>query len=278
MTTPIEQFPTKNELLAFFKSLQPQQLAELDEMLFNISEPWLPQPGPQTLAYHNQADELLFGGAAGGGKTDLLIGLASTAHRRSIIFRREAKQTQGVEERLQEMLVMCPGGPRGVYRGDKQEFYSSERDGYKIFLGGVKDPGDETKWNGRPHDLKAFDELVQFTQYQYVYLNIWKCSAIPGQRCRTVAATNPPIEEQGMWIVDYWAPWLSKDYGGKRPAIGELHYFIMAPNAQGDVVSMEVDPETRVTYKGKEYEPKSRSFIPSSVSDNTFQNSAASSD
>lgn len=223
------------------------------------------------MAYHNQADELLFGGSAGGGKTDLLIGCAATQHKRSVIFRREAKQTAGIEERLIEMLVNCYGGPRGSYRGgDKQEFWSDERGGYKIMLGGVKDPGSEQKWNGRPHDLKGFDELVHFTQFQYVYLNIWKRSTDPNQRCRTIATSNPPIDEDQMWVVDYWAPWLSKHYLGTRPAIGELRYFIMAPNASGDTVSMEVDPTEVVTYRGKTYQPKSRTFIPSSVSDNMY--------
>ena len=40
------------------------------------------------------------GGAAGGGKTDLLLGLALTSQEHSIIFRREAVQLIGIEERM----------------------------------------------------------------------------------------------------------------------------------------------------------------------------------
>jgi hypothetical protein len=40
----------------------------------------VPNVGPQTEAYFCEADELFYGGQAGGGKTDLLIGLALTAH------------------------------------------------------------------------------------------------------------------------------------------------------------------------------------------------------
>jgi hypothetical protein len=40
---------------------------------------WVPNPGPQTQAFVCEADELFHGGEAGGGKTDLGIGLASRA-------------------------------------------------------------------------------------------------------------------------------------------------------------------------------------------------------
>src|SRR6266540_2626307 len=49
-----------------------------------------PLAGPQRLAYDAMADITGYGGAAGGGKSLLEIGLAVTRHRRSIIFRREA--------------------------------------------------------------------------------------------------------------------------------------------------------------------------------------------
>jgi hypothetical protein len=42
--------------------------------------PWTLNPGPQTDAYTSEADELYFGGRAGGGKTALLLILAATQH------------------------------------------------------------------------------------------------------------------------------------------------------------------------------------------------------
>jgi hypothetical protein len=50
---------------------------------------WIPNPGPQTDAYFCPADVLLYGGQGGGGKSDLGLGLAFTAHKRSLIMRRK---------------------------------------------------------------------------------------------------------------------------------------------------------------------------------------------
>jgi hypothetical protein len=49
---------------------------------------WVPNVGPQTEAYYSEADEIFYGGEAGGGKTDLGVGLALTEHQRSLILRR----------------------------------------------------------------------------------------------------------------------------------------------------------------------------------------------
>ncbi len=62
--------------------------ADLERELVKQDNPvWIPQPGPQTLAYVSEADLLLYGGAAGGGKTDLIVGLGLTRHKRVGIFR-----------------------------------------------------------------------------------------------------------------------------------------------------------------------------------------------
>lgn len=43
---------------------------------------FIPSPGPQTEAYLSQADEVYYGGEAGGGKSALLVGLALEEHNR----------------------------------------------------------------------------------------------------------------------------------------------------------------------------------------------------
>jgi hypothetical protein len=77
---------------------------------------WRPEPSnrPQVEAYESKADLLLYGGAAGGGKTDLLIGLALNEHARSVLFRSTYVDLAGVEQRLIEIL----GGREGYNASD----------------------------------------------------------------------------------------------------------------------------------------------------------------
>src|SRR5262249_16860119 len=66
---------------------------------------WNPLSGPQSAPLNSKADILFYGGAAGGGKTDLLIGAAFTKHRRSILFRREYAQLKAIIDRTTELFA-----------------------------------------------------------------------------------------------------------------------------------------------------------------------------
>lgn len=216
---------------------------------------WLPNPGPQSLALVSQADEIFYGGQAGGGKTDLIIGLALTIQHRSIIFRREAKQVQGIADRVAEIL------------GNRNGFNSSTgvwrlAGGRQLQLAGCKDPGDEEKFQGIPHDLKGFDEICHFNEKQYLFLSGWNRSARSGQRCRVVATGNPPTTEEGQWVVRRWAAWL--DPAHPNPAKpGEIRWYIRVADIDTEVAGPGV-----VDIDGETYTPRSRTFIPAGLADN----------
>lgn len=84
--------------LAGFEEAMEADVAEPEPSV----KPWAPHPGPQTDAYNCEADELFYGGAAGGGKTGLGVGLAITAHRRSILFRKTFGELDEIIEQLKE--------------------------------------------------------------------------------------------------------------------------------------------------------------------------------
>ena len=55
------------ELFARIGEMSPEQKAQLQKAVQHKQAIWFPNPGPQTLAYESPADELFYGGSAGGG-------------------------------------------------------------------------------------------------------------------------------------------------------------------------------------------------------------------
>ena len=102
--------------------------------------------------YQTPADVTGYGGAAGGGKTDLALGLAITAHHQSLILRREAVHLRAIQDRARQIL-----GDRGRFN-ETLGIWRDLPGGRQIEFGGCKDPGDEQAYRGRPHDLLVFDE------------------------------------------------------------------------------------------------------------------------
>ena len=92
---------TLAEVLEQVKAMTLEQKVAMDVALLAGNAPkWEPQPGPQTAAYESLADILFYGGAAGGGKTDLLMGLALTTQQHSILFRWSPQGLQQSERSL----------------------------------------------------------------------------------------------------------------------------------------------------------------------------------
>jgi len=215
-------------------------------------------PGsPQERAFHCEADELFFGGQAGGGKSWLLLGLALTAHMRSIIYRREFPQLRDLISSAAELI-----GERGRFNENLHIWRDLPGDRMLEF-GAVHNAQDVQKYKGRAHDLKGYDEVGDFLESQYVFLNAWLRTPIPGQRTRVVATGNPPTTAEGQWVVKRWGAWLDPQHTNPAEP-GELRWY-----ARIDGDEREVGPGAFV-WKDELIEPKSRTFIPASVWDNPY--------
>lgn len=216
---------------------------------------WVPNPGPQSDAYFSDADELFFGGQAGGGKSDLGIGLALNEHEISLILRRTNKEASKLLLRAIDIY--------GTMAGVNKQTGIHTPDGRRIDIGGCEHEHDKQKRKGTPHDLYVFDEITDFTESQYVFITTWNRSAKPGQRCRVVCTGNPPTTPEGLWVIKRWAAWL--DLNHPNPAQpGELRWYTNGPDGQ----EIEVDGPGPHVINGESIIARSRTFIPSALSDN----------
>lgn len=235
-------------------------LATLSKLIQPLDTPlpdWTPLPGPQVMALESKADIVFFGGAAGGGKSDMLLGAALTKHRRSIIFRREYPQLKGLEDRAREIVR-----DRGQYNSTDKVWKLPK--GRQMEFGAVQNVGDEQKYQGRPHDLKGFDEITHFQESQFRFLAGWLRTTVPGQRCRIICTGNPPTTSEGDWVIRYWAPWL--DIQHPNPALpGELRWFTTIDGIETEFLTG--DP---IIHNGEVLKPTSRTFIPAKIEDNPY--------
>jgi hypothetical protein len=238
--------------------------------------PWQSLPGPQTAAFNSLADITGYGGAAGGGKTDLICGLSLTRHKRVAIFRREKAQAEGIVQRLTEIIGSSDGlnGQKGIWR------INGVGSQPLIEFGGLDNPDDHRRWQGRPHDLKALDEATEMREAQARFVLGWKRTSDPTLRPRALMTFNPPTTSEGRWVIKFFAPWLDKEH--RNPAApGELRWFTTIGDNQdfelergepfvlvGGKPCYEFDPDD---YNPEQIiQPESRTFFPARVTDNRF--------
>ena len=242
-----------DDILARLQDIPEKERSELVQM---ASGPrWVPNPGPQTDAYFSQADELFYGGQAGGGKTDLGVGLSVTEHKRVLILRRINKDAVKLVPRIEEVL-----GSRDGYNGQLQRWKLPE--GRQIDVAGCEQEADKQRFKGDPHDLIVFDEGTDFIESQYRFIIGWNRSADPGQRCRVLVTSNPPTTATGLWVIKYWGPWLDPQHPNPAKP-GELRWFT---TINGE--DTEVDGPGPHMVDGEPIMARSRTYIPAELSDN----------
>ena len=251
----------RGKLASFSGSLKSGKIATqaIEKFILNEDAWWIPRIGPQLLAYFHEADEIYYGGKAGGGKTDLLLGLSSNEHKRSLILRRIYPQLEAIQYRGLEIfhgVAEWNGGknswlfPRTITKGKRL-----------LQLGAVQHEKDKMNYQGRPFDFIGFDEITQFLFSQFSYIKGWNRSVDLNQRCRVICTGNPPTDSDGAWVLDYWGPWL--DTRHENPAEpGETRWFIM----HGEL-SIPVDgPGPHIVdWADEPIYAQSRTFIPADM-------------
>lgn len=132
------------------------------------------KPTPKQLAFLSlTSSEALYGGAAGGGKSEALLfdalRFADVPGFAAIIFRRtieDAELPNSVLSRAKEWL--SPFLSTGEVKFHKNKFIFPS--GAKIAFGYLKNAGDQYRYKGSEYHRILFDELTQFYETEYEYL------------------------------------------------------------------------------------------------------------
>lgn len=203
---------------------------------------WSPQER-QSLMMSRPEYEALYGGAAGGGKTDYLITEAlrqvDVPHYRAIIFRKTYPELEDVISRSHELYGSA--FPKARYNESKHAWKFPS--GAMIYFGSMQHTRDKLRYQGRHFDFIGFDELTHFKQEEYEYLFSRCRSSGPGLRNYIRSTANP---------------------GGPGHPWVKARFVSIANPGTSVVTAVKIK-----TPDGGEIEmEKDRIFIPSSVFDN----------
>jgi len=154
---------------------------------------WSPQPGPQTDAITaDWCPELFYGGAAGGGKSDFLLGdflqdvPTYGQYWQGVVFRRTYNELEDLLRRAREIFPISGGS------WHEQAKTWSWANGASLRMRYIERDHDATRYQGHAYTWIGWDELTQWpTDYGYRFLRARLRSAHNIHTKRIRAAANP---------------------------------------------------------------------------------------
>lgn len=160
---------------------------------------WKPQP-KQEIALARTEDEILFGGARGGGKTDagqafLLYDINNPLYK-ALVIRRNATDLDDWIDRARHMYMAA-----GAKYVNSSFIFPS---GAKIRTGHLKDDNAYSKYQGHEYHKILIEELTHIpSESDYEKLRASCRSTVPGIKPQVFATTNPDGPGR-KWVKNRW--------------------------------------------------------------------------
>lgn len=187
--------------------------------------------------------ECLYGGAAGGGKSDALLCEAlrqvHIPHYRGIIFRKTYPQLSELVDRSRTLYSAAFPGAK-YHSTDHCWTFES---GAKIYFGAMQHTKDRLNYQGKRYDFIGFDELTHFTFEEYSYMFSRSRPSGEGTRVYIRATANPG---------GIGHSWVKERFITPQPPMTPIVEFYETLNQKGETVRLQ----------------RERIFVPASVYDN----------
>ena len=184
-----------------------------------------PQPGPQENFLSCTADIAIYGGSAGSAKSyGLLMWPLDYAHMgkmRAVIFRRltpELTNPGALWDESKEVYRYLE--PRSVGGNTLEHHFNS---GAYIKFAHLEHDDTVHSWDSAQIPLIGFDQLEQFSRYQFFYMHS-RNRSMSGVPAQIRAACNPDADS---WLAEFLAWWIDQETG--YPIVersGVVRYFI----------------------------------------------------
>lgn len=230
-----------------------------------------PQPKQEEFL-SNSADIVIYGGAAGGGKTWSLLyeplRHVNNSKFGCVIFRKNSNQIMnegGLWDASFELYTKYPGAWPKKTPLPHWQFPS----GAKVSFRHLERDEDIYKWQGSEIVLIEFDELTHFTEKQFFYM-LSRNRSTSGIKPYVRSSCNPDADS---WVANFIEWWIDQETGYPIPErSGKIRYMARVNEEiiWGDTKEEILKAANEADYDVKldEEDIKSVSFVASTIEDN----------
>lgn len=205
---------------------------------------WAPQPGPQTdaIVAADWCDELFYGGSAGGGKSDFLLGdflqdvFTWGKWWRGVLFRRTFAELEDLVERSHEFY------PQTDARWNEAKHTWTWPNGAYLRFRYLERDKDRTRYQGQQFTWIGWDELTHWpTDKAYRYLRARLRSAHPVTNKRIRATANPGGVGH-HWVKSYFVQPCRSGYEPVTDKTTHMRRMFVPAKLSNNLILLKSDP------------------------------------